>query len=326
MNDLFELYYAFIEHISMLKLDNSNNIFVSSVSNAIELLDLLNKINENKTECNSENEEFFINKMNNIFKTIKEKKKKSITDISSFPYFLKCLKIKSEDLSKFLNIYNLKEFNINLFEIGDYLQKNNEDDYNVFYNHFLLLYVEICNHLYDEENMLEDTKYHYNIILDKFTEDSFNNDNISENIIELILLIVNHIFKENLTNRKFQQILELLNDGNLASIIDKILKINMSEEDIEESNSEIKKLSKSEIIEKINFYMNKFNNINIMQLIQNLDLKNIMNGDISSLMSLFSSTDILNNIPEIMENFSPDMLENLPFDASELLQGFTKND
>jgi len=325
MNDLFELYYAFIEHISMLKLDNSNTIFVSSISNAIELLNSLNKINENKTDCNSENEEFFINKMNNIFKTIKEKKNKSITDISSFPYFLKCLKIKSEDLSIFLNIYNLEEFNINLFEIGDYLQKNNEDDYNVFYNHFLLLYIEICNDLYEEENMVEDTKYHYNIILDKFTEDSFNNDNISENIIELILLIVNNIFKENLTNKKFQQIVELLNDGNLVSIIDKILKINMSEEDIEESNLEIKKLSKSDIIEKINFYMNKFNNINVMQLIQNLDLKNIMSGDISSLMSLFSSTDILNNIPDIMEHFPQDMLENLPFDASELLQGFSKN-
>lgn len=317
-DDLFELYYAFIEHISMLKLNNSN--LLSNISNSMEILKILDDVKNNNTKCNLEKEEFFINKMNNIFKTIKEKKSKSITDISSFPYFLKCLKIKSEDFEKFLNLYNLDEFKLNLFEIGDYLQKNNEDDYNVFYNHFLLLYIEVCNHLYDENNMVDDTLYHYNIILDKFTEDSFNNDSISENIIELISLIVNNVFKTNLTNNKFQQILELLNDGNLASIIDKIIRINMSEEEIEESNSEIKKLSKSDIIDKINFYMNKFNNINITQLMQNIDLKNIMSGDISSLMSLFSSTDILNNIPDIMENFSPDLLENLPFDVSELMQ------
>ena len=98
----------------------------------------------------------------------------------------------------------------------------------------------------------------------------------------------------------------------------------MNEDEIKESNEEIKKLSKSEISDKINFYVNKFNNINITQLIQNLDLKNIMNGDISSIMNLLSS-DVFGNISDIMENFSPDMLEGLPLDPNELLNTFTNS-
>ena len=172
--------------------------------------------------------------------------------------------------------------------------------------------------------MPEKTKNHYNLIIDKFTEDTFNSDNISENIIELILLVIDIVLKNNMNNTKYDDILNLLKDKNLPSIIDKIIKINMNENEIKESNEEIKKLSKSEISDKINFYMNKFNNINFAQLIQNLDLKNIMNGDISSIMNLLSS-DVFGNISDIMENFSPDMLENLPLDPNELLNTFTNN-
>ena len=323
MNDLSELYNAFIEHISMLKINNANKDVISSISNSMEIITQLKNENLN---CDKKNEIFFIEKMDNIFLTIKEKKNKNITDISSFSYFLKCLKLKSNECNKFLNIYNLSNYNLNLYEVGTYLLNNSNDDYNVFYNHFLLIYLEICNDLYNEDttNMPEKTKNHYNLIIDKFTEDTFNSDNISENIIELILLVIDIVLKNNMNNTKYDDILNLLKDKNLPSIIDKILKINMNENEIKESNEEIKKLSKSEISDKINFYMNKFNNINFAQLIQNLDLKNIMNGDISSIMNLLSS-DVFGNITDIMENFSPDMLENLPLDPNELLNTFTNN-
>lgn len=318
MNDLFELYHAFIEHISMLKIDKKNSILISNISNCMEILQEIN----NMTEPNMENEKFFIDKMDNIFQTVKEKKKKEIIDISSFPYFLKCLKSKPNDFNKFLNLYSLTNFNLNFPEIGTYLQKNDIDNYNVFYNHFLLIYLEICNHIYcDDEKMPENTKLHYNLIIDKFTEDSFNSDNISENIIELILLIVNIVLKNNMSDTKYNQILNLLNDDNLPTIIEKVIKINMNENDIKESNEEIKKLSKSEITDKINFYMNKFNNINITELFKNIDLKNIMNGDISSIMNLLSG-DIFENIPDIIESFSPELLDSLPINPTELLENF----
>lgn len=325
MNDLFELYYGFIEHISMLKIDSKNSKLVNNISNC---MDILKTLDNTKNPC-VENEHFFLEKMDNIFLSIKEKKNKDITDISSFTYFLKCLKLKPDDFSRFLNIYNLNEYNLNLCEIGVYLQNNSNDDYNVLYNHFLLIYIEICNHLYDSDisKMCENTKLHYNMILDKFTEDSFNSENISENIIELIMLVVNIVLKNNMSDKKYTQIIDLLNDENLPIIINKVIKINMNDNEITECNEEIKKLSKSEITDKINFYMNKFNNINLPQLIQNIDLKNLMNGDISSIMNLLSgdllSGDFFGNISNIMENFSPDLLDNLPIDPNDLLQSFT---
>lgn len=321
MNDLFELYHAFIEHVSMLKIDKKNSTLISNISNSMEILQKIS----NTMELNTENERFFIEKMDNIFQTVKEKKNKEITDISSFPYFLKCLKSKPTDFCRFLNLYNLPNYSLNFPEIGTYLQNNDTENYNVFYNHFLLIYLEICNHIYsDDENMPMNTKLHYNMIIDKFTEDSFNSDNISENVIELILLIVNIVLKNNMSDTKYTQILDLLNDENLPTIIDKVIKINMNENDIKESNEEIKRLSKSEITDKINFYMNKFNNINIPQLLQNIDLKNIMNGDISSVMNLLSG-DLFGNISDIMENFSPELLESLPMDPNELLGNFIGN-
>lgn len=318
MNDIFELYHAFIEHISMLKIDKKNPNLISNISNTMEILQQIN----HEIEPNIENEKFFIEKMDNIYLTVKEKKNKVITDISSFPYFLKCLKLKPNDFSSFLNIYDLDCYNLNLPEIGTYLQNNNNDDYNVFFNHFLLIYLEICNHIYsDDKEMPKNTKLHYNMIIDKFTEDSFNSDKISDNVIELILLVVNIVLKNNMSEKKYTQILDLLNDENLPIVIEKIIKINMNETEIEESNEEIKKLSKSEITDKINFYMNKFNNIDISNLLQNIDLKNIMNGDMSSIMNLVSG-DLFGNISDIMENFSPELLENLPVDPTELLQTF----
>lgn len=321
MNDLFELYHAFIEHVSMLKIDKKNSSLISNISNTMEILE---KIND-KIEPNIENEQFFIEKMDNIFLTVKEKKNKEITDISSFSYFLKCLKSKPSDFNKFLNIYDLTNYNLNLAEIGTFLENNDTENYNVFYNHILLIYLEICNHIYKEDSEIpKNTKFHYNLIIDKFTQDSFNSDNISENVIELILLIANIVLKNNMSDMKYSKILDLLNDKNLPTIIEKVIIINMNENEIIESNDEIKKLSKSEIIEKINFYMNKFNNINIQKLLDNIDLKNILNGDISSVMNLLSG-DFFGNISEIMENFSPELLENLPMDPKEILESLVGN-
>ena len=72
MNDLSELYNAFIEHISMLKINNANKDVISSISNSMEIITQLKNENLN---CDKKNEFFFIEKMDNIFLTIKEKKK-----------------------------------------------------------------------------------------------------------------------------------------------------------------------------------------------------------------------------------------------------------
>lgn len=323
MNDLKELYISFIEHLTNLNLKNNkkSKILINNISNAMNLLDFMN--NNDDLQFNTNALHYFVNKMDNIFTTINEKKKLSIVNIESFSYFLKCLKLKSEDINKFLNLYETDNFQMNLCEIGEYLLNNDKENYNVFYNHFLLLYIEVCNFLYNENEMPEKTNYHYNLILNKFTEDSFNHDTLGENVIELIILIVDNIFRNNTSNDKYNKIIKLLNDPNLSSIINQIVKINMSDKEFNESNEELKRLSKQEITDKITFYSDKLNNLNIMKLIETFDIKNLLNGDFSSLMNLMSQ-DVFGNLSDVLDNVPNEILDIFPSEMTSVLNTLIK--
>lgn len=281
MNELQELYDNFLVDLSKMDINNKSPKFVDSISNVIEVNDIIS--NATLSESNIK---YFITKVDAIYTSIMKKKKIDISSSSSFEFFVRVLTSKS-DTRKFLNFYDIKEFNVDFATIAIELNENNDPNYNELYNYILLLYVESCNYVYpsikNEENNIDlTTKQNYERILDSFDNNMFEHDDIGHNLQEICEIITDNLLSNN--TQLYSKIKKVLQNPELPTIINDLLKCSLSDVEIEKMNQEFKCIQKDDIKNQLSELHKKMTDMNIIGLLQNFDVSTI-----SSLMSMFKS-------------------------------------
>lgn len=289
MEELHEVYTSFIADAAALSVKKLPDRAVDEIAKLMNLTD--SKQFKNAT-LNKDNVLNFVRKVDKIYDTIKSKKNVYINNIDGFESFTKVVMAKND--SNLTNLFGLTNYDINLFLIAESLKKLDNDNYNEFFNYFLLTYLHSIEFVYpniresDNENIPDATKNNFNLVMEHFdTAMSFDSEDVGENIVQVVQTVYDSIDGK-LEGGVKERVDRILKNKALPSLLTDVMMCVASESDIAKMNDEIKKLRKEDVENYVDMAEKKISTLNIMEIAKSLNSLN----SISSIVDLGKKADI----------------------------------
>lgn len=304
MEEFREVYVTFMNDVASINVKDKPSSIVNEIGNLMTFVAtdgfVKGVVSKNRVKT-------FVSAVDKIYTSIKKKKKFAISDIDGFESFCRVAALKESDV---MNFFDADDFNVNLFKIADNLKTddNTDENYQEFFNYFLLLYIHAVEYLYpdvrncdckasaaeDENAVPEKTLSNFKLVLETFEEKMFDSESLGHNIMDIVKTLFDNLSGK-LSSDMESKLKKVVSNEAIPGLIFDIVNCFMSEEDINNINEDVKKIRKEDIAKYVEIAEKKVSSINVLDILKKInntssitDIASIgknMGIDISSILS-----------------------------------------